>query len=85
MTQSINKIKVVHHISRIEGQLKSVKDELQKESTDCKKASATLLAVSRSIASLRKVFVQCMLEEKYLKKNLDEDEVYQSLIKVING
>lgn len=53
---------LIKHISRLEGQLASVKRELQKEAPDCEKASNTLCAASRSFASFRRAFLNCFLD-----------------------
>ena len=39
-----NQKQITDHISRLEGQLASVKKELQQNSVDCMKASTTLLS-----------------------------------------
>lgn len=77
--------KLIHHISRLEGQLASVKRQLQEEVPDCEKAALTLKAASRSFSTLRMSFVSCFLEEKYLPKKEISDETYSSLLQVINS
>lgn len=57
---------LIRHISRIEGQLASVRRELMKEEPDCARASATIAAASRSFASARRAFVECFLGSEYL-------------------
>jgi len=79
--------KIIHHISRLEGQLASVKRELREAQPDCEKASKTLAAASRSFASLRRAFVTCFLGERYLKsaevaKNVGE---YEALLNIIDS
>lgn len=79
--------KLVHHISRLEGQLASVKRELSSEHPDCARASQTLCAASRSFASFRRLFVEQFLENTYLKKGLkdDEKENFAALLRIINS
>lgn len=57
---------LIDHISRLEGQLSSIKKELQKEVPDCVRAGTTLRAASRSFSSLKYAFVACFLEKKFL-------------------
>lgn len=80
-----DKQKLIHHISRLEGQLAAVKKELALAEPDCEKASLTLKAASRSFSTLRMAFVSCFLEHDYLSKNKKLDAAYQSLIHVINA
>ncbi len=80
-----DKQKLIHHISRLEGQLQSIKKELASTEPDCEKASLTLKAVSRSFSTLRMSFVSCFLEHKYISKKQDSDTTYQALIQVINA
>lgn len=77
--------KLIHHISRLEGQLASVKRELQLAEPDCEKAALTLKASSRSFSTLRMSFVTCFLEEKYIPKKQKLDGTYASLLQVINS
>ncbi|MFN3693093.1 MAG: metal-sensing transcriptional repressor [Candidatus Paceibacteria bacterium] len=81
----LDKQKLIHHISRLEGQLQSIKRELATEEPDCKKAALTLKAASRSFSTLRMAFVSCFIEHKYLSKKQDSDTTYQALIQVINS
>jgi len=80
-----NKQKLVHHLSRLEGQLASIKKELAADQTDCEKAALTLKAASRSFSTLRMAFVSCFLEHKYLSKQPESDSTYKALIQVINA
>lgn len=80
-----DKQKLIHHISRLEGQLQSIKRELSSEEPDCEKAALTLKAAARSFSALRVSFVSCFLEHKYLTKKQDSDTTYQALIQVINA
>ena len=80
-----DKQKLIHHISRIEGQLSSIKKELIASEPDCEKAALTLKAASRSFSTLRMAFVACFLEHKYLSKKQDSDTTYKALIQVINA
>lgn len=85
-TTSTSTQALINHISRLEGQLASVKTELMKTDPDCVKASNTLSAASRSFASLRHAFVRCFLEKKFIKhtKALDGEE-YASLLSVVKS
>lgn len=80
-----DKQKLIHHISRLEGQLQSIKKELALKEPDCEKAARTLKAASRSFSTLRMAFVSCFLEYKYPSKKQDSDTTYQALIQVINA
>jgi DNA-binding FrmR family transcriptional regulator len=77
--------KLIHHISRLEGQLASVKRELKETEPDCEKAARTLKAASRSFSTLRMSFVTCFLETKFLTKKQESDDTYQALLQVINS
>jgi DNA-binding FrmR family transcriptional regulator len=77
--------KLIHHISRLEGQLASIKKELTAAEPNCTKAALTLKAASRSFSTLRMSFVSCFLEHKYLSKKTDSDVTYKALIQVINA
>ena len=87
MTNKAAHEKLVHHISRLEGQLASVKAELARANPDCARASTTLRAAARSFSSLRQSFVQCFLDEQYLdhKKQQAHSSEYDALLKVINS
>lgn len=74
-----------HHISRLEGQLASVKKELSREHPDCEKSARTLKAASRSFAALRMSFVTCFLERKYLSSKHKSDSTYNALLNVISS
>jgi len=80
-----DKQKLIHHISRLEGQLTSIKKQLQAAEPDCEKAALTLKAASRSFSTLRMSFVSCFLEQKYLARNNQSDSTYRALIQVINA
>ncbi len=80
-----NKQKLINHISRLEGQLASIKKELTVAEPNCVKAAHTLKAASRSFSSLRMAFVSCFLEYKYIAKKQDSDATYDALIQVINA
>lgn len=79
------KLKLIHRISRLEGQLASVKRELQESEPNCEKAALTLKAASRSFSALRMAFVTCFLEAKYISKKQGTDETYEALLQVINS
>ncbi|XKT74807.1 MAG: metal-sensing transcriptional repressor [Patescibacteria group bacterium UBA2163] len=78
---------ITNHISRLEGQIASVKRELGKTDPDCAKASRTLAAASRSFASLRRSFVECFLGKKYIKPVSSKKQVseYETLLNIINS
>ncbi len=80
-----DKQKLIHHISRLEGQLQSIKKELASKDSNCEKAALTLKAASRSFSTLRMAFVSCFLKYKYVTKKQDSDTTYQALIQVINA
>lgn len=77
--------KLIHHLSRLEGQLSSIKKELTSAHPDCEKAALTLKAASRSFSTFRMAFVSCFLEHKYISKKQDSDSTYKALIRVINA
>lgn len=77
--------KLIHHISRLEGQLASVKTEISSDNPDCEKAARTLKAASRSFSALRMSFVTCFLETKYISKKHTVDSTYDALLQVINS
>lgn len=80
-----DKQKLIHHISRLEGQLNSIKKELATEQPDCEKAALTLKAAARSFSTLRMSFVSCFLEHKFLTSKKESDSTYKALINVINA
>lgn len=78
--------KIIDHISRLEGQLASVKLELQQDVTDCSKASATLLSASRSFAGLRQKFTECFLVRHFVPEMTTKDrELFTHLTALIKG
>ncbi len=78
---------MVRHISRLEGQLASVKAELMRETPDCEKASKTLLSASRSFAGLREQFVESFLTTHFidLKKTSKDSGAFENLLTLIKG
>lgn len=80
-----DKQKLIHHISRLEGQLSSIKKQLAATEPDCEKAALTLKAAARSFSTLRMAFVSCFLGHKYLSKQTKEDATYKALIEVISA
>lgn len=77
---------IVDHISRLEGQLASVKRELQVENPDCEKASKTLLSASRSFAGLREKFVESFLRTHFMDTRATKDRlVLGQLLALIKG
>jgi DNA-binding FrmR family transcriptional regulator len=77
--------KLIHHISRLEGQLASIKRELQAKEPNCVQVALTLKAASRSFSTLRMNFVSCFLEHTYLSLKKKEDTTYTALMNVINS
>jgi len=81
-----NKTQLINHISRLEGQLASVKNELQQENPDCVKASTTLLSASRSFAGLRQTFTESFLVKHFVPQVKESDkEMFDKLIAIIKG
>jgi len=85
MSMQDKRTKLIHHISRLEGQLASVKRDLQASEPNCEKAATTLKAASRSFATLRMSFVTCFLETKFISKKQEADTTYKALLQVINS
>jgi len=78
--------KIINHISRLEGQLASVKRELSQEKVDCLKASTTLLSASRSFAGLRQSFTQSFLMKHFVPTVANKDqEMFDKLTALIKG
>ena len=78
--------KIINHISRLEGQLASIKATLMTAEPDCGKASATLLSASRSFASLRESFVETFLLTHFVDvKKVQDKKLFDELISVIKG
>lgn len=77
---------IINHISRLEGQLASVKAELLVDEPDCAKASKTLLSASRSFAGLREQFVESFLLSHFVDAKKIEDKVlFEQLLTLIKG
>jgi DNA-binding FrmR family transcriptional regulator len=78
---------IINHISRLEGQLSSVKRDLEKANPDCERASNTLSAASRSFASLRRSFFQCFVGQRYMQKNMTKKMTseYSALLNILNS
>lgn len=80
------KQQLIHHISRLEGQLASVKAELQQEHTDCVRASTTLLSASRSFAGLRQIFIESFLLKYFIQDIAAKDrDMFTKLLTLIKG
>lgn len=80
------KKQVIDHISRLEGQLASVKAELMREQPDCTKASQTLRSAARSFAGLREQFVETFLLAYFIdKKQVRDQELFDQLIALIKS
>ena len=81
-----NKKKIIDHISRLEGQLASIKKELQQDETDCAKASTTLLSASRSFGGLRQKFTESFLMKHFVPNLTKTDqELFDKLTALIKG
>ncbi len=77
---------IVDHISRLEGQLASVKAELALDEPDCEKASRTLQSASRSFAGLREQFVETFLLTHFInKKKITNEKLFTQLIALIKS
>lgn len=78
--------RIVDHVSRLEGQLASIKSELAKEKPDCLKASKTLLSSARSFAGLREKFVETFLLEHVIDESkIKNKEMFTQLLTLIKG
>ena len=81
-----NKKQIINHISRLEGQLASVKKELQQDEVDCIKASTTLLSASRSFAGLRQKFTESFLMKHFVPSVSKKDQdMFDKLTALIKG
>jgi len=77
---------IVDHISRLEGQLASIKTELYKEDPDCLKAAKTLQSASRSFAGLREQFVETFLITHFIDRSRIKDQtLFDQLITLIKS
>lgn len=78
--------KIIDHISRLEGQLASVKSELLRDVPDCERASRTLQSAARSFAGLREQFVETFLRTHVLHARPIKDEhLFNALISLIKS
>jgi len=81
-----NKKKIINHISRLEGQLASVKKQLLEKEPDCAVASKTLLSASRSFAGLRENFVEAFLRRHFVSVRSEKDKAtFNELLTLIKG
>lgn len=71
---------LVNHISRLEGQLASIKKDLSQRHVDCTKAATTLRAASRSFSSLRQAFITCFVSQQLTPSKSAELDTLLSLI-----
>ncbi len=82
----IKQKQIIDHVSRLEGQLASIKAELSKEHPDCGKASKTLLSSARSFAGLREKFVETFLLEHVIDESkIKNREMFNQLLTLIKG
>jgi len=80
------KKRIIDHISRLEGQLASVKNELRKDTVNCAKASTTLLSAARSFAGLRQKFTETFLMKHFVPTVEKKDqELFEKLTALIKG
>ncbi|HEX4799013.1 MAG TPA: metal-sensing transcriptional repressor [Candidatus Paceibacterota bacterium] len=78
--------KIIDHISRLEGQLASVKSELGREDPDCARASATLQSAARSFAGLREQFVETFLRTHILStRGVKDESLFSALLGLIKS
>ncbi len=78
--------KIIDHISRLEGQLASVKSELSLDNPDCEKASQTLQSAARSFAGLREQFVETFLLTHFINsKKIKNQRLFNQLIALIKS
>lgn len=77
---------IINHISRLEGQLASVKCELLLDNPDCEQASRTLHSASRSFAGLREQFVETFLLTHFIDKTkIKNQALFAQLIALIKS
>lgn len=80
---------LIDHLSRLEGQLASIRKELQSTEPDCVRMSTTLRAASRSFGSLKHAFVSCFLATKILTPkqaaSANSSDTYQSLLDLLRS
>lgn len=77
---------IVDHVKRLEGQLRVVREELEKTNPDCVRASQTLLSSARSFAGLREKFVETFLLEHIVdEEKLQNKETFTHLFALIKG
>jgi DNA-binding FrmR family transcriptional regulator len=78
---------LITHINKIEGQLASIKRELESEDPDCIQASRTLYSLSRSFAGLRLTFIETFISNytTFKKGTKDTSAEIQELLKLIKG
>ncbi len=78
--------KIVDHISRLEGQLASVKAELLKDEPNCEKASQTLQSAARSFAGLREQFVESFLLTHFVDvRKITNEKLFTQLLALIKS
>lgn len=77
---------IIDHLSRLEGQLASVRREISKEQPDCIKASSTLLSASRSFAGLRQKFTETFLLKHFISPiKVRDKQMFEQLLSLIKG
>ncbi len=80
---------LIDHLSRLEGQLASIKKELQSGDPDCVRMGTTLRAASRSFGSFKYAFVRCFLATKILTPkqaaSASSSDTYQALLDLLRS
>ena len=81
-----DKQQIINHIKRLEGQLASVRTQLESEHVDCVRASTTLLSAARSFAGLREVFIELFLLKYFVPEVACKDQdKFNKLLSLIKG
>jgi len=80
------KKEIINHISRLEGQLASIKKELFIEEPNCTKASTTMLSAARSFATLRQRFIESFLLKHFITSIPEKDQaMFTTLLSITKG
>lgn len=78
--------RIIDHISRLEGQLAAVRQELTNEKPDCEKAGKTLQSAARSFAGLREQFIETFLLRYFINERTIKDRaLFNQLIALIKS
>jgi DNA-binding FrmR family transcriptional regulator len=77
---------LINHISRLEGQLASVKAALSVDQPDCVTASKTLHSAARSFAGLREQFIETFLYAHFIdKEKMKDEKLFTQLLTLIKS